>query len=761
MKGYDVLHPIGWDSFGLPAEQFAIQTGTQPAETTKKNIANFKRQLKMLGFSYDWDKEIATTDVEYVKWTQWIFLQLFTKGLAQQSSVSVNWCPALGTVLANEEVINGLSERGDHPVERLPLRQWVLKITDYADRLEAGLDGLDWPQGTLVAQQQWIGKSEGCSIDFGVDGMEDKTITVFTTRADTLMGVTYVTLAPEHPLVSTVSSEEQKDAVEEYVKATSSRSDLDRTSSKDKTGVFTGGYAVHPITGEKVPIWVGDYVLGSYGTGAVMAVPAHDSRDLEFATKYGLDVKWVVDPSDGSEWDKEEGAFTELGAIINSGEFDGLSSLDAKSKVAEKLADLEVGGKKITYKLRDWVFSRQRYWGEPIPIYFPVDFAEGVDPSSVDPKDDGCEHTIRFDNPIPVDEADLPLELPEMEDFKPGSDPAGCLARAKDWRYFQKDGKWFARETNTMPQWAGSCWYYLRYTDNKNDEEAFGKKADADWMPVDLYVGGAEHAVLHLLYARFWHQVLFDLGYTKHPEPFQKLVHQGMILGSDGEKMSKSRGNVVNPDDIVQEQGADALRMYEMFMGPLEAVKPWQTSQVSGIVRFMNKVYNAVSTAAKGNIEEMDDETKKLMHKTMKKVTEDVDDMSFNTAISALMVFTNHLQSLKQNVPREAAEKLALMVSPFGPHLGEECWSLLGHEGSLAYEPWVEFEEDLCVDDTVKIGVQVNGKVRGEIEIAADAEEANAMAAAMEQGKVKAQVEGKDIKKIIYVPGRILNIIAK
>lgn len=583
---------------------------------------------------------------------------------------------------------------------------------------------------------------------------------MFTTRADTLMGVTYVTLAPEHPLVSAVATEEQKDEVEKYVAATSSRSDMDRTSSKEKTGVFTGGYATHPITGDKVPIWVGDYVLGSYGTGAVMAVPAHDARDYEFAKKFDLDIKWVVEPTKG-EHDKDEGAFTEHGVSVNSGDFDGMKTAKAKKKIAAKLNDMDMGGPQITYKLRDWVFSRQRYWGEPIPIYFPVDFPEGVDPSTQDPKDDDCEHTIRFEKPIPVEEADLPLELPVMENFQPGDDPAGCLARAKDWRYFEKDGKWFARETNTMPQWAGSCWYYLRYIDPTNTESAFSKKADQDWMPVDLYVGGAEHAVLHLLYARFWHQVLFDLGYTQHPEPFQKLVHQGMILGSDGEKMSKSRGNVVNPDEIVDAQGADALRLYEMFMGPLEAVKPWQTSQVSGVVRFQNRLYNVVKSAIASNVSEMDDETTRMLHKTMKKVSEDVDNMAFNTAISALMVLANHLQSLGDKVPRKAAEKLVLMVSPFAPHLGEECWALLGNEGSLAFAPWVEYDESLCVDDTVTMGVQVNGKARGEITIAVDADQDAAMSEALEQSRVKGQVEGKDIKKIIYVPGRILNIIAK
>ena len=762
MTEHDVLHPIGWDSFGLPAEQFAINTGTHPEITTAKNIANFKRQLQMLGFSYDWEKEVATTDIDYVKWTQWIFLQLYKKGLASQSEVSVNWCPALGTVLANEEVINGLSERGDHPVVRLPLRQWVLKITEYADRLEQGLDGLDWPSGTMTAQEQWIGKSEGTEIDFKVDGLDDKKVTVFTTRADTLFGVTYVTLAPEHPLVSSITTADQKEEVDAYVVAASSRSDLDRTSSKEKTGVFTGGYAIHPLTNEKVPIWIGDYVLGSYGTGAVMAVPAHDERDFEFASKFGLEVKWVVEPTQKTEDMSTEEAFTDAGVNVNSGEFDGMKTQKAKKAITAKLAELSAGGPKITYKLRDWVFSRQRYWGEPIPIYFPIDFPEGVEDSAVDPKDDGCEHTIRFDQPIPVDEAELPLQLPEMEDFSPGDDPAGCLARAKEWRYFQKDGKWFARETNTMPQWAGSCWYYFRFLDPKNGESAFSPELDEDWMPVDLYVGGAEHAVLHLLYARFWHQVLYDLGYTKHPEPFQKLVHQGMILGTDGEKMSKSRGNVVNPDDVVDAHGSDALRLYEMFMGPLEAVKPWQTSQVSGVVRFQNKLYNVVQQAAKNGASiEMDDETTKILHKTMKKVTEDIESMSFNTAISAMMVLTNHLQSLKDRVPLEAAEKLALMVSPFAPHLGEECWSLLGHDGTLAYHPWVEYDEALCVDNTVKMGVQVNGKKRGEIEIPKDADQDGAMAEAMKVQSVSNQLDGKDVKKVIYVPGRILNIVAK
>ena len=574
------------------------------------------------------------------------------------------------------------------------------------------------------------------------------------------MGVTYVTLAPEHPLVSQITTAEQRPSVEAYVQETSSRSDLDRTSSKDKTGVFTGAYVRHPLTEDRIPVWVGDYVLGGYGTGAVMAVPAHDTRDYEFAQTFGLDIKWVVQP-EGSEPLAEDEAYTGPGVAINSGEFDGLRTNDCAAAITNKLQSIGKGGPQTTYKLRDWVFSRQRYWGEPIPIYFPVEFPDGIDPMSQNPiTDEHCDHTIRYDQPIPVPESELPLELPLMENFEPGVDPAGCLARARDWRYFQRDGKWYARETNTMPQWAGSCWYYFRFLDPHNTNEAFSKQVDQDWMPVDLYVGGSEHAVLHLLYARFWHQVLFDLGYTVHPEPFQKLVHQGMILGTDGEKMSKSRGNVINPDDIVTSQGADALRLYEMFMGPLEAVKPWQTSQVAGVVRFQNKVYNVVKIAAESSIDvDMDEATTRLLHKTMKKVTEDIETLNFNTAISAMMVLTNHLQGLNEKIPREAAEKLALMISPFAPHLGEECWSMLGHEKSLAYHPWVEYDEALCIDTEINMGVQVNGKARGEITIAKDADQDTAVAAALSVDKIKTHVDGKEIKKIIYVPERILNII--
>lgn len=758
MRDFDVLHPMGWDSFGLPAEQYAIQTGTPPASTTKENIATFKRQLKSLGFSFDWSRELATTDEDFVRWTQWIFLQLYKEGLAVQSEVLVNWCPALGTVLANEEVINGLSERGNHPVQRMPLRQWVLKITEYADQLEAGLDDLtdQWPEGTLTAQKAWIGRSQGAEIRFPVQGHEGEEVAVFTTRPDTLMGVTYVVLAPEHPLVQSVVTDEQRAAVDEYVAATALKSDMARTATgedKAKTGVATGAFVTHPLTGETVPIWVADYVLGGYGTGAVMAVPAHDERDFEFAQRFDLPLKVVV-KAKGAEapaaTDLQE-AFTEPGEAVASGEgIDGLPTDEAKLAVIRQLEAQACGESQVTYKLRDWVFSRQRYWGEPIPLYFPVDMED----SEGDPRK-GDAHTIRYDQAIPVPEDDLPLRLPHMEDYQPGDDPQGCLARAVDWRFFQEDGQWFARETNTMPQWAGSCWYYLRYTDNQNAKEPFSLQADKDWMPVDLYVGGQEHAVLHLLYARFWHKVMYKLGLTEHREPFQKLVHQGMILGSDGEKMSKSRGNVVNPDDVVREHGADALRLYEMFMGPLEATKPWQTSQVSGVVRFRNRVY---ALTQRDLSDAIDDETERMLHKTMKKVTQDLEAMAFNTAISAMMVFANHLQSLEQ-VPREAVEKLVLLLSPFAPHVSEECWQELGHEESLAFESWVTWDEELCVDNTVSMGVQVNGKVRASIELAKDADEDTAREAALAVASVAKYVKDKEIKKLIYVPGRIINII--
>ncbi len=768
MKGYDVLHPMGWDAFGLPAEQYAIETGTHPAETTKRNIETFKRQLKSLGFSYDWSREIDTTDPAYVRWTQWIFLQLYKNGLVYQDRVNVNWCAALGTVLANEEIVDGKSERGGHPVVRTPLRQWMMRITRYADRLQGDLDALDWPHGTLAMQRDWIGRSEGARIVFGIEGRAD-TFEVFTTRPDTLMGCTYCVLAPEHALALELTTAENKEAVAAYVKAAASKSDRDRTADvKKKTGVPTGAFAIHPISGAKVPIWVADYVIGGYGTGAVMAVPGHDDRDFAFAKAFDLAIVEVVSPApelaaadrrsassapnpEGSSRAPLEAAFTGDGIAVNSGEFDGLTTAACKKAMIDKLASLDKGGARITYKLRDWVFSRQRYWGEPIPVYFPVTVEEpGGDPRK------GAKHTIHHDQPIAVEESELPLRLPDLSDFKPGDDPAGPLARAVDWRFFQKDGKWYARETNTMPQWAGSCWYYLRFTDPHNREVGWSEEAYRTWMPVDLYVGGAEHAVLHLLYARFWHKALFDLGFVKDKEPFTKLVHQGMILGEDGEKMSKSRGNVVNPDHIVKMFGADALRMYEMFMGPLEAVKPWQTSQVSGVVRFRDRLYSAVTRSVPGVA--MGEETKKLLHRTIKKVGQDIEAMAFNTAISAMMVFTNHLYTLSE-IPRDAVVPMILLVSPFAPHLGEELWSLTGHTESLAYEPWPAYDEALCVDDVVEVAIQVNGKVRGKVTLAKAATESDARTAALAVPGVAMFTDGKQIKKFVYVPGKIVNLV--
>ena len=754
MRGFDVLHPMGWDAFGLPAEQHAIQTGTHPRDTTQKNIATFKRQLKMLGFSYDWSREIDTTDPGYVKWTQWIFLQLFKKGLAYEAEIPVNWCAELGTVLANEEVIDGKSERGGHPVVRVPLRQWMLRITAYADRLEADLAGLDWPD-TKAKQKNWIGRSEGAVIDFAVEGT-DKTIRVFTTRVDTLAGATYVVLAPEHPLVAELTAPGQRAAASAYVEVTKKKSDIDRSDmTKTKTGVPLGTMAVNPANGDRIPIWIGDYVIGTYGTGAVMAVPAHDDRDHAFAKTYGLAIVQVIAPKDGHAIDVQKDAFCDDGVAwhqrTEAGIADGTPSEEARAKMTAWLKATGKGDSRVTYKLRDWVFSRQRYWGEPIPIYFPVE-CDG------DPRAPGATLTVRYDQPIAVEESELPLRLPELEDFKPGDDPAGPLARAPEWRFFQKDGKWFARETNTMPQWAGSCWYYLRFLDPKNEKEPFSQESYDAWMPVDLYVGGSEHAVLHLLYARFWHKVLFDLGVVKHPEPFLKLVHQGMILGENGEKMSKARGNVVNPDDVVKSHGADALRLYEMFMGPLEAVKPWQTSGIEGVSRFLERVWNVCTGAIADDPAAYDHETQRLVHKTIKKVTDDIEAMRFNTAISQMMILVKHLGQLPA-VPREAARQLALLVSPFAPHLGEEVWERLGSSKSLAHEPWPTFDAELVKDDVVEIGVQVNGKLRGLVTLAVNADEATARDAALGDAKVKPHVEGKTVKKLVYVPGKIINVI--
>ena len=749
MCGFDVLHPMGWDAFGLPAEQYAIKTGTHPRSTTQANVATFKRQLKALGFSYDWSREIDTTAPDYVKWTQWIFLQLFKKGLAYQSQAPVNWCAALGTVLANEEVINGKSERGDHPVTRVPLRQWMLRITQYADRLDADLEGLDWPD-TRAKQHHWIGRSEGAEITFAIEG-SDASIGVFTTLCDTLPGVTFVTVAPEHPLVKKLTSADRADEVEAYVTASLAKTDMDRTDlSREKTGAFLGTYAINPINGDRVPVWVGDYVIGTYGTGAVMGVPAHDERDHAFAKTYALPIVAVVASATGEAINVADAAFTDDGvahgvrAAVSIA--DGTASADVRTQIVKHLESVGKGKVRVTYRLRDWIFSRQRYWGEPIPIYFPVE-CEG------DPRESAF--TIRFNEPIAVDESELPLRLPELDDFRPGDDPAGPLARARDWRFFQRDGRWFARETNTMPQWAGSCWYYLRFIDPRNTSEAWSQEAYHAWMPVDLYVGGAEHAVLHLLYARFWHKVLYDIGVVKHVEPFTKLVHQGMILGEDGQKMSKSRGNVINPDHVVKSHGADALRLYEMFMGPLEQVKPWQTSGIEGVRRFLDRMWT-VGTGAL--TEACDNDTRRLVHKTIAKVTRDIETMHFNTAISQMMVLVKHLGSLRAT-PREAMHVFVLLLSPFAPHIGEELWSRLGNTASLAHEPWPTFDPALIKDDTVEIGVQVNGKFRGTVTLAIDADEATATAASLADAKVASFVEGKTLKKLVYVKGKIVNFI--
>ena len=747
-KGHAVLHPMGWDAFGLPAEQHAIATGTHPRDTTVKNIATFKRQLKMLGFSYDWSREIDTTDANYVKWTQWIFLKLFKRGLAYQSELAVNWCPELGTVLANEEVINGLSERGGHPVERVPLRQWVLKITAYADRLLEDLDGVQWPNSTQTMQQEWIGRSEGAEVLFDIDGHEGN-IEVFTTRPDTLFGATFMVLAPEHPLVETITTAERKTAIDAYVEAARNKSDRDRQSQKEKSGEFTGAYAINPVNDAKVPVYIADYVLWGYGTGAIMAVPAHDERDFEFATKYDIPIIEVVSksgkPTDGGI----KSAMAARGKALNSGEYDGLVTDAFKKKITADLASRGKGKARVEYKLRDWNFSRQRYWGEPIPIVFPV-HTDG------DPRK-GAEYKIDFDTPIPLEESELPLQLPELDDYKPGTDPAGVLARAVDWRFFQRDGQWFARETNTMPQWAGSCWYYLRFLDPHNDEAPFSAEAAKQWLPVDLYVGGAEHAVLHLFYARFWHKVLFDEGVVPVKEPFGKLVHQGMILGESGQKMSKSRGNVVNPDDIVEEFGADAMRVYEMFMGPLEAAKPWNTSSIGGVRRFLDRSF-VVAGRADG-AKKPDDATTRVVHKAIKKVTEDIDGMRFNTAISAMMVLTNELTKLDV-VPSEAAEVLTILLHPFAPHIAEEMWEGLGHKESVQKAAWPEFDSKLCEDDEVDVPVQINGKVRAKIRLAKDASEQDAMDKALAVENIAAQLEGKTVRKTIWVPRRILNLIA-
>ena len=735
MQGFNVLHPMGWDAFGLPAEQFAIKNNQHPDVFTKKNIANFKRQINSLGFSYDWSKEISTTDPAYYKWTQWIFVQMFKHDLAYVADIPVNYCPELGTVLANEEVIDGKSERGGYPVIRMPMRQWILRITAYADKLEKDLEDLDWPKSTLEMQRNWIGRSSGVSIRFPIKGKENEFFDVFTTRVDTLFGCTYCCLAPEHPLVQKLVSPEQKEAVEAYVKASASKSDLARTgTNQEKTGVYLGVEAINPINGKAIPVYIADYVLGSYGSGAVMAVPAHDTRDYAFAKKHDLPIIQVI------EGDISESAYTEDGKHMNSSFADGMNIADAKAAITAKLVELGAGKEVVNYKLRDWIFSRQRYWGEPIPVV---------------KLDDGTEF------PLPEDQ--LPLVLPEMDRYQPSSNGKPPLSNApKSWLdYVTPDGRHGERETNTMPQWAGSCWYYIRYIDPHNPDALCDEKLLKHWLPVDLYIGGAEHAVLHLLYARFWHKFLYDIGVVGCKEPFQKLYHQGMILGENGEKMSKSRGNVVNPDAVVESHGADSLRLFEMFAGPLSEVKPWSTNGLDGARRFIERVYRLVDEEPYCSLlsDENDGSLDYAYNAMIQKVTKDFEDLSFNTAISAMMVFVNECYKAKK-LYRPYIEGLVQVFSCVCPFVGEEMWQKLGHEELLTYHPWPKVDATKLVKETVKLAVSVNGKMRDVMELPRDIAQEEAVALAKANPKIIPWIEGKTIKKIIFVPGRILNIVA-
>ncbi len=804
MNGFNVLHPIGWDAFGLPAEQYAIKTGTHPAKTTQENISNMRRQIKSLGFSYDWDRQVDTTDPKYYKWTQWIFLKLFNSyfdeaeqkakpiellirdlesgrlyvsptgelvlpetkftavtgepvgamkwaelgeeekrelinehRLAFEAEVAVNWCPELGTVLANEEVIGGVSERGGHPVVRKPMRQWMLRITKYAERLLDDLEMVDWTESIKKLQHDWIGKSVGAEVDFRIDSL-DTDIRVFTTRPDTLFGATYMVIAPEHPLVDEIVTDEYKDAVEKYRQTAASKSDLDRTDlAKEKTGQFTGTYAINPVNNEKIPIWISDYVLISYGTGAIMSVPAHDERDFEFAKKFDLPIIPVVEPDDDNSSEKVkifQDCFVGEGKAINSGQFNGLSTAEFKEKITNWLSENSLGHKAINYKLRDWLFSRQRYWGEPFPIL----------------------HTDK--GVVGLDEQDLPLILPEVESYKPAGTGQSPLANIVEWVNVDSA----KRETNTMPQWAGSCWYYLRYLDPDNDLAAWDPEKEKHWMPVDLYIGGAEHAVLHLLYSRFWHKLLYDLGYVSTPEPFIKLVNQGMILGEDGQKMSKSRGNVVNPDKVVDDYGADSMRLYEMFMGPLEASKPWNMHGVEGVHRFLTKIWRLIIDPESGQLRKFtgaaDEQTEQLLHQTIKKVGNDIEGFRFNTAISQMMIFVNHLTK-QQSRPSAAIEKFLRILAPFAPHIAEELWQRLGHENTLAYKPWPKYNESLAKEKEIELAVQVLGKIKDKIVVSADADEETIKEKALASEKVADAIGGKEVRKIIVIKSRLVNIV--
>ncbi|GIO28586.1 leucine--tRNA ligase [Ornithinibacillus bavariensis] len=736
MQGYEVLHPMGWDAFGLPAEQYALDTGNSPAEFTQKNINTFKRQIQELGFSYDWDREISTTDPNYYKWTQWIFTKLYEKGLAYIDEVAVNWCPALGTVLANEEVIDGKSERGGHPVIRKPMKQWVLKITAYADRLLEDLEELDWPESIKDMQRNWIGRSEGAEITFNIEG-HDKAFTVFTTRPDTLFGATYAVLAPEHPLVKEITTADQKNAVQSYLNEVQTKSDLERTDlAKDKTGVFSGAYAINPVNQAKMPIWIADYVLMSYGTGAIMAVPAHDERDYEFASKFDIPIIEVVA---GGDVAKE--AYTGDGEHVNSDFLNGLNKEDAIAKMNAWLEDKGLGTKKVTYRLRDWLFSRQRYWGEPIPIIH---------------WEDGSMTT--------VPEEELPLELPVMTEIKPSGTGESPLANS-DWVNVvdPKTGMKGRRETNTMPQWAGSCWYFLRYIDPNNSEKLADPELLKKWLPIDIYIGGAEHAVLHLLYARFWHKFLYDIGVVPTKEPFMKLFNQGMILGEGNEKMSKSKGNVVNPDDIIASHGADTLRLYEMFMGPLDASVAWSTNGLDGARRFLDRVWrlfiNEDGSLSNKIVDEESTELEKVYHETVKKVTEDFEHLHFNTGISQMMVFINEGYKAEK-LSKKYVEGFVKMLSPVAPHIAEELWSRLGHEETISYEAWPTYDASKLVENEIEIVIQVLGKVRSKLKVAKDISKEELEKLALEDEGIQDWIAGKTVRKVVVVPGKLVNIVA-
>ncbi len=784
-RGFNVLHPMGWDAFGLPTEQYAIKTGTHPSETNARNIVNFRAQIKRLGFSYDWSREIDTTDPGYYRWTQWIFLQLFKRGLAYVDERPVWWCPELKTVLANEEVIDGRSERGDHPVERRNLRQWVLRITAYADRLLEDLKSLDWPDSTKRQQEAWIGRSEGAEIEFPVADTENETLKVFTTRPDTLFGATYMVVAPEHPAVRNIVTPEYREAVDRYVRQATQKSDLERTDlAKEKSGVFTGAHAINPINESRIPIWVADYVLISYGTGAIMAVPAHDERDYEFATTFDIPVIQVIQNPGAPAEERDQPPYTGPGKLINSGSFSALDSDEAARRITERLAEEGRGRATVQYRLRDWLFSRQRFWGEPFPVvWIPEEDYDRLEPHLRPEQPVHYRSEGRGWYAAALDESQLPLELPEVESYQPSGTGESPLANESAWVdvwYDTRTGatiaatepkpdgdRWISarRETNTMPQWAGSCWYHLRYLDPHNDQAPVDPKLFEYWGTPDYYIGGAEHAVLHLLYARFWHKFLHDIGVVTDPEPFKKLFHQGIILGEDGEKMSKSRGNVVNPDSVIEEHGADSLRAYLMFLGPLEAMKPWKSQGIEGIVRFLKKVWREVIDREgnrQGKIvdgEETDSQTLRLLHETIKKVGEDIEALRLNTAISQMMIFVNHIQKT-DTVSLDTARTLVRLLAPFAPHLAEELWERLGGSPSVDHAPWPEYDPARLESETVKVVFQVNGKFRGDALVAKSADQDAVLATAREQDRVAAHLDGKNIRKVIYVPGKILNIVA-